>query len=66
MPTRKWWAASIGEAATVITTIILSDASGVTASEQVLIVGLVSTRLIAWLTRNEAPKTGRAGQPGQP
>ena len=66
MPTRKWWAATVGEAATVLTAIILSDAAGVTQSEWAVVIGLASTRVVAWLTRNEAPETGTAGDPGQP
>lgn len=66
MPTRKWWAATIGEAATVITAIVLSDAAGITQSEWAVVIGLASTRLIAWLTKNEPGQSGVEGQEGQP
>jgi hypothetical protein len=66
MPTRKWWAATIGEAATVLTVIVLSDAAGVTQSEWAAIIGLSSTRVIAWLTKNDPAQAGVEGQQGQP
>lgn len=66
MPTRKWWAATIGEIATAATAIILSEASGVTKGEWVVIIGLASTRAIAWVTNNEPGQAGVKGQVGQP
>lgn len=66
MPTRKWWAATIGEAATVISAIVLSDSAGVTNSEWVVVIGLLSTRIVAWLTNNDPAQAGVKGQAGQP
>lgn len=66
MPTRKWWAATIGEATTAATAIILSAPSGVTKSEWVVVIGLASTRLIAWITNNEKGKSGLKTDGGQP
>lgn len=66
MPTRKWWAASIGEATTAATAIILSAPPGITKGEWVVIIGLASTRVIAWITNNEKGKAGVKGQTGQP
>ena len=66
MPTRKWLAATVAEAATVISAILISEAAGITTGEWVVVIGLASTRIVAWLTPNASEKAGVEGQPGQP
>jgi hypothetical protein len=52
LPTNKWWTATVTAAATVVGMAVTGDGIN-TDDEELLVIGLVAQRLIAWITPNE-------------
>jgi hypothetical protein len=57
-PTRKWLAATIGEAGTVVSAILISAPDEVTKAEWVVVVGLLVTRAVAYVLQNDSTPGG--------